>query len=407
MRIFVIRRLALVIGAALVVLLLVSAPSLRAIVATTRARGAIVIDPGHGGIDGGAYIAGQVVEKDIVLDVALALRDALGDSSRKIRMTRDRDIDVSASGRRRKLDLASRLTLVRQAGGSMLVSVHANYCRDRRPRGPIVFYKPGSTASQRLAQCIHHALVPFEPQQSGPVPGAFYILRNSSVPAVLVEIGFISNEQERALLKTPDYRRRIADAIARGIRSYLGGVASGVVGGDAADGGVASGVASGGGAGGASPAAALPDTIPVYFPLRGGFSLARSVTVEASLPVMAPTAGTSGVELLARSVLARLLIGPEDGTQFAPAVPAGTTLAGVTFRDGLLTVDLSSDVAAITGAADEYLTVYALVDSLCGIPGVERVQLLVDGQRVETLAGHIDIERPLLPVYSAVSGRWR
>lgn len=397
-----VRRRVLVIVAVAAVLALGSAFSLPAVMTLGRGSNAIVIDPGHGGIDGGAYIAGQVVEKDITLSVSLALRDALSDGTREIKLTRDHDVDLSPHGRsagsgRYQQDLAGRLAVARRAGGALLVSIHANYCRDPRPHGPIVFYKPGSTASQRLAQCVHNALAQFGPQQPQPVPGQFYILRNSSVPAILVELGFISNANERALLKTSDYQARLAGAVARGIRTYLDGVARGDDRDSATDVAEAQldNLAD-------QPASVAAGVIPVYFPRRGEFALARSVSVEASLPVMAQTGSPPATELLARSVLARLLLGPEDGAQFAPAVPAGTTVLGVACHDSLLTVDLSADIAAVVGESDEYLTVYSLVNSLCGIPGVDCVQLLIEGQRVETLAGHVDIERPLTPLLDTV-----
>lgn len=394
MRIVVIPRLALLALAAAVTLVIVSALTLPAITVMTRSGSAIVIDPGHGGVDGGAYIAGEVVEKDLTLDISLALRSALADSGRTVALTRDRDVDLSPRGRhisgpRYRQDLAGRVRAAQEAGAALLVSIHANYSRDSRVRGPIVFYKPDSVASRRLAQCVHDALAEFGPQQPGPVPGAFYVLRNSRAPAVLVEVGFISNPGERALLKTSAYRARIAASIARGIRAYLGGVAT-------------TGARSLPD-GSATPAPALAGgSIPVYFPRRGAFALTPSPGDEAAVPALAPSGRPDAVELLARSVLARLLTGPADPELLAPAVPAGTVLRGVAWRGGTLTVDFSADIGALSGACDEYLTVYSIVDSLCGVPGVERVQLLVEGQRLETLAGHIDIERPLAPLYDPV-----
>lgn len=397
MRIVVIPRFALLAAVALAILVGVCALTLPAITAMTRSGRAIVIDPGHGGVDGGAYIAGEVVEKELTLDISLALRSALAASGLKLALTRDRDVDLSPRGRhmggsRYRQDLAGRVRAAQDAGAALFVSIHANYSRDSRVRGPIVFYKPDSTASRRLAQCIHDALAEFGPQQRGPVPGAFYVLRHSRAPAVLVEVGFISNPKERALLKTAAYRARIAASIAHGIRAYLGGVATSDEGSSAH----ASTVAT--------PAVAAPavarGAVPVYFPRRGTFALTPSLGDEAAMPALAPSGRPEATELVARSVLARLLTGPADPALLAPAVPAGTVLRGVVYRGGTLTVDFSTDLAALCGACDEYLTVYSIVDSLCGVPGVERVQLLVEGKRLETLAGHIDIEHPLTPLYA-------
>lgn len=397
MRVFIVRRswvIATLIAIVVTAVGLTLLPEVRATLA--GAAGAIVIDPGHGGVDPGAYIAGKIKEKDVNLDVSLRLQSLLAADARPVRLTRTADVALSTRSRagesRLRVDLNARLAIARQSGGGLMVSVHANFSRDSRPRGPIVFYKPGSAASLQLARCIHARLAPFGPQQPAPVAGDFYILRASSIPSVLVEVGFVSNAAERELLLTEGHRAALADAIAEGIRTYVTMVARGE--GEATD------------AIAVEPATAN-GSVPVYFPMRSEFALAPAVGDDVTLPVTAPGAAgaAAGIELLARSVLARLRDGPPNQTTFGPALPAGTTVASVRYDRGTLTVDFSGDIAAIPGTLDEYLTVYAIVNSLCGIPQVERVQFLVDGQRVETLAGHVDTLAPLTPLWGLTSGK--
>lgn len=391
MRVLIVRRawlVAVLLIAALAIASVFAVPELR--LALAGAAGAIVIDPGHGGVDPGAYIAGKVREKDVNLDLALRLESLLNNGPRPVSLTRRTDIALSTRGRsgetRYRLDLNARLAVARRSGAGLMVSVHANYCRDPRPRGPIVFYKPGSAASLQLAKCLLQRLTPFGPQQPQPVAGDFYILREASAPSVLIETGFLSNEQDRALLLSAEHQARLANAIAAGIQDYLTMVARGE--GEAPE--------------RTNDAPAIADgAIPVYFPQRGEFLLTAVTADAVSLPVTAPgsSGAASGVELLARAVLAQLIAGPADPATHGPGVPAGTTVNGVRFANGTLTVDCSPDLAAIPGTLDEYLTVYGLVNSLCGIPGVEQVQLLIDGQRVESLAGHVSLLDPLQPLY--------
>jgi N-acetylmuramoyl-L-alanine amidase len=149
--------------AALAIAAVFAVPELR--LALAGAAGAIVIDPGHGGVDPGAYIAGKVREKDVNLDLALRLESLLSIGPRPVSLTRRTDIALSARGRsgetRYRMDLNARLAVARRSGAGLMVSVHANYCRDPRPRGPIVFYKPGSATSLQLAKCLQQREVVF------------------------------------------------------------------------------------------------------------------------------------------------------------------------------------------------------------------------------------------------------
>ncbi len=167
----------------------------------------VAIDPGHGGKDPGAIGATGLVEKDVVLDVGLRLRDVLRRHSVRTVMTREADVFV---------DLADRVPIALRAGATVFVSVHANATTRGVIRGVETYYlKPNSLL---LATWIQEEMgrtlgIP----DRGVRTANFKVLRDSPVPAVLVEIGYLTNLEDEALLRTPAFRQKVAEAIARGV----------------------------------------------------------------------------------------------------------------------------------------------------------------------------------------------
>lgn len=167
----------------------------------------VAIDPGHGGKDPGAIGATGLVEKDVVLDVGLRMQDALQRQGVRTVMTREADVFV---------DLADRVPIALRAGATVFVSVHANATTRGVIRGVETYYlKPNSVL---LATWIQEELgrslgIP----DRGIRTANFRVLRDSPVPAVLVEVGYLTNLEDEALLRTPAFRQRVAEAIARGV----------------------------------------------------------------------------------------------------------------------------------------------------------------------------------------------
>ncbi|MDR7567090.1 MAG: N-acetylmuramoyl-L-alanine amidase family protein [Armatimonadota bacterium] len=177
-----------------------------------RASGHVVaIDPGHGGTDPGAIGVTGLVEKDVVLDVSLRLRALLERQGIRVVMTREADISV---------DLGARVPLALRAGATVFVSVHANASVRSAVRGVETYYL--NPESMRLATLIQEELgrslgIP----DRGIRTANFKVLRDSPIPAVLVEIGYLTNPMDEALLRTPSFREKVAQAIARGLLRFL------------------------------------------------------------------------------------------------------------------------------------------------------------------------------------------
>ncbi|EIT84017.1 germination specific N-acetylmuramoyl-L-alanine amidase [Fictibacillus macauensis ZFHKF-1] len=187
----------------------------------------IILDPGHGGMDGGAVGKGGVLEKDITLDISLKLRDYLQEAGALVIMTRERDKDLGDPSvekvRKRKMqDLRKRKEIINGSHGDLYVSVHLNALPASQWRGAQVFFHPsdkqGATASKFIQAELKRNLE--NTNRVAKSIDGIYLLRTSKLPGTLVEVGFLSNPSERELLKTKTYQMKISASIYQGILRY-------------------------------------------------------------------------------------------------------------------------------------------------------------------------------------------
>lgn len=181
----------------------------------------VVIDAGHGGVDGGAVgVATGVVEAALNLDYAYALKAELEARGMRVVMTRT-DEDALASGK--KADMAARKKIMNGCGADILVSIHMNKFRDRAVNGPMAFYETGAEEGKLLATSVIQGVCK---ALGRPVrlanPADYYVIRESEMPAVLVECGFLSNAADEALVQTEEYRNALVCGIADGVEAYFG-----------------------------------------------------------------------------------------------------------------------------------------------------------------------------------------
>lgn len=187
----------------------------------------IMLDPGHGGRDHGAVGPTGVQEKVITLAVAKQVADILW-SVAEVKLTRedDRALGVSLAS-----DLKARSKLANTWGADCFVSTHCNSAENRAAHGCEVWTSRGQTQADVLAECIIRALeaefpdITFRKDYSdgdGDKESKFAVLMQTKMPAALVELAFISNPAEEAMLESHAYQDRAAQAIAEGIADYLG-----------------------------------------------------------------------------------------------------------------------------------------------------------------------------------------
>lgn len=188
----------------------------------------IVIDAGHGGIDPGAVSSTGVLEKDITLEIARELEDLLKRAAVYVVMVRQGDHDLADSSEtnllnRKRQDLGQRVFVAEEAEANLFISIHANYFPSSIWSGAQTFYYEGSSEGLHLARSIQTELVRhLGPNNRLAKAGNYRVLRETSMPAALVEVGFLSNPREAELLNQASYQQKVANAIFAGILRYYG-----------------------------------------------------------------------------------------------------------------------------------------------------------------------------------------
>lgn len=182
----------------------------------------VMIDPGHGGRFAGAIGRTGLKEKDVNLHVSQELQEDLQEMGAEVRMTRSTDTEVLPGGSLRD-DLQARCDLANQWPADIFVSVHSNSNNDPEVHGTEVYHaRNASSRSKVLGRLIHQHMVDELPLKSNGVRKSdFYVVRNTTMPAVLVETAYLSHSGNEALLADPQFRENTAGAIARGVRDYF------------------------------------------------------------------------------------------------------------------------------------------------------------------------------------------
>jgi N-acetylmuramoyl-L-alanine amidase len=187
------------------------------VTSTSTLKPLIVLDPGHGGTDEGAKV-NTFMEKKIALTTALLTKKHLEELGYRVIMTRSRDV---------YLPLPRRASIANKTKGSLFVSVHFNSSPSIDAQGIEIFYYDSkemwrTRASKRLASCILSDVIDQTNAISrGIKQGNFHVIRETEMPAVLVEGGFMTNKDERSKLRDKAYLDQLAIGIAQGIDKYM------------------------------------------------------------------------------------------------------------------------------------------------------------------------------------------
>lgn len=182
-------------------------------------RPIVCIDPGHGGKDPGAVGQRGLREKDVNLIVAQGIKKRL-EASYEVVMTREKD---------EYLGLIPRTAIANTANAVLFVSLHCNGSDNPSANGIEIIHHPYSEKGQKLADTIMDYLMPASGLRHRGVKSdqrGLAVLRHTKMPAVIIEVGFISNRNEEKLMRSETWLSNVADAIAFGIDSYLEGVES-------------------------------------------------------------------------------------------------------------------------------------------------------------------------------------
>ena len=185
-----------------------------------------VIDAGHGGEDGGAVGTDGSRESDINLAIARRLEGLLALLGEETRMTRTEDVSIHSEGaatlrEKKRSDLKNRVALVNSTQGAILVSIHQNSLpSSKQTHGAQVFYgkKEGSAEVANAVQlALNQTVNAGNEKTEKAIDASIFLMKNVTAPAILIECGFLSNENETALLKSGEYQQRLAVVIASGL----------------------------------------------------------------------------------------------------------------------------------------------------------------------------------------------
>lgn len=193
----------------------------------------IVIDPGHGGIDGGTGQREGILEKDINLDVGLKLNRQLIVEGFDVIMTREKDESLehlsNINSSRYRKDLNARKTIIDGNEPAVFISIHVNSSKSSKAKGIKVYHFPTSAEGKKLAEAICNSVDLYvydkflkdDSLKSEVLSEDYFVLRETEYTGVLVEIGFITNAEEYKLLQDEEYKEKVAYAIKKGILEYL------------------------------------------------------------------------------------------------------------------------------------------------------------------------------------------
>jgi N-acetylmuramoyl-L-alanine amidase len=182
----------------------------------TNGRVLVMLDPGHGGKDPGAIGLGGLREVDVILPVAKRVAEILEKQGIAVKMTRNSDYFVG---------LDERVTISRDAGATLFVSIHANSIDNRPDVNGLELYH--YNLGQSFAETVHSAVLDYVNKNGFYLAdrhvrsARFLVLRKSAIPAILVETGYLTSEAESARLRRDDYQKVMAEGIAKGIVQYI------------------------------------------------------------------------------------------------------------------------------------------------------------------------------------------
>ena len=182
----------------------------------------ITIDAGHGGRDPGATY-NDIFEKNINLEISLKLEKELLKQGATVFMIRRSDIDLSSfyDSKKKRGDLYRRLQLIKKNKSNMYISIHINWYKNSNYKGAEVLYSPINSSSKKIAKIIMEEFQTNLNSNRTINTTDLYMYKNTTIPGVLVECGYLSNYEDRNKLLTSNYQQKIASSITKGIIRYF------------------------------------------------------------------------------------------------------------------------------------------------------------------------------------------
>lgn len=196
----------------------------------------VVIDAGHGGVDGGTCSENGILEKHLNLQIALKVNDFLKSMGINTVMIRTQDISIhdktATTIREKKVsDIKNRLKIINETENSIFVSIHQNHFSQEKYHGSQIFYSKNNPESSSLADYVRQSVISVlqpdnsrETKQSG---SEIYLLYHAKTPSIMVECGFLSNHEEAEKLTDENYQKKLAFLISLGVMDFINNTEAG------------------------------------------------------------------------------------------------------------------------------------------------------------------------------------
>lgn len=190
-----------------------------------KAKITVVIDAGHGDQDPGKIGVNDALEKDVNLKIAKKVKKLLEKKDIKVVMTREDDTSLAKDGKagQKVQDMKARVELINKTKPDLAVSIHQNSYHEESIHGAQVFYFAHSSEGERAAGIMQKALLAVDPEnhRQEKADDGYYLLRRTEVPTIIVECGFLSNQEEADKLVDETYQEEIAKAVVQGIEEFV------------------------------------------------------------------------------------------------------------------------------------------------------------------------------------------
>ncbi|MCG8513152.1 MAG: N-acetylmuramoyl-L-alanine amidase [Halanaerobiales bacterium] len=336
----------------------------------------VVIDPGHGSIDTGASYH-DLYEKDINLAIGKLLRQELKSVNIIPIMTREEDKLYMDS---RNKDIAYRPRLARQHQADLFISIHTNKFPSSQPAGSQIFYKSSSTQSKELAQSIQQELAKLRPENNRALKrGDYYVLNQCPCPAVLIEVGFLSNQDDRKKLTDQSYQQALASSIKSGIINYFQTRFSPDSSKDESK---------------EKPVLVTVKDSSVYY-LTTAKNRIHFIKTKLSYPAagQANREASAGFQASIASKALERLATPPAG--LLSPLPPGTKVNSLRVENNIAIIDFSKEIRENFqgGAGLELNLLESMKKTLLSIPGIEGIEIQIDGEKGQSIGGHIVLDR--------------
>lgn len=346
----------------------------------------VIIDPGHGGIDTGTHYHNQLFEKDINLKTAFLLKEKLKKVNIIPILTRS---DDKLYNRSRSDDIKHRPELANKHKADLFISLHVNSFSSPQPSGGHIFYKINSYNSKILAEKLFEEINNLQASNQKEVaPGNYYVLNNCNCPAVLFEMGFISNPDDRKKLTDEYHLEKLAEAIRDGVVEYLkyqiNSKNSDIITNKKIK----------------SPGKEdYSGSIKVNnqsYPLLYYFAIKNNKLVLVSRDFIYPTGFYLNQNLKNMSLSEFIIKHSIDQLKNPPPelysiLPEGTEIKYFKLNNGTLAINFNDNIIKNFqgGALQEQLLLAALNSTFLSIPEVNNIKLLVNAKPLTTIGGHI------------------